>query len=246
MDVRVLLLGEAAITLEAQACADPALALRMLAVARWTLDERDAGRLDGVTDVMPSFRSLTVCFDPLRTDRDRLAARLAERVADDTVKSVAGRSWRVPACYDPRVAGDLEELAKTLGIGIDELVGMHSEGTYDVLVIGFLPGFPYLGPLPERLRLPRRATPHLRVPAGSVAVANQYTSIYPWESPGGWHLIGRTPLPLFDPVADPPSTLLAGDRVRFEPIAFDDYRELHAQAAAGTLDLAGFVTERDA
>ena len=241
MEVRVLPLGEAALTLEAQAEADPALALRMLAAARWALDERDAGRLDGVTDVMPSFRSLTVCFDPRRTDLARLTAHLEARIADDAAAPVTGRSWRLPTCYDPRVAGDLEAFAETLGLAVDEVIELHSGATYDVLVIGFLPGFPFMGPLPEPLRLPRRKTPHTRVPSGSVAVANRYTAVYPWASPGGWHLLGRTPLPLFDPAADPPSTLQAGDRVVFEPIGHDRYAELARAAGDGELDLASFA-----
>ena len=156
--------------------------------------EHAAGRLPGLIETMPTFRSLTVFFDPLRTGRAALLEALQplfERGA--SAATAASRRWRLPACYEGEAAPDLAETACTLGITPDDVVALHSGTEVVVYMLGFLPGFPFMGDLPERLRLPRRTEPRVRVPAGSVAIANALTVIYPWESPGGWHLLGALP-----------------------------------------------------
>ena len=147
-----------------------------------------------------------------------------------------GRHWRLPVCYEGEAAPDLAEVAATLGVDEAEVVALHSGTEYLVYMLGFLPGFPFMGDLPERLRLPRRSQPRVRVPAGSVAIATGLTAIYPWESPGGWHLLGRCPVPLFDARRASPSLLAAGDKVRFTPVSADECRALEAGLRSGDID----------
>jgi inhibitor of KinA len=190
-----------------------------------------AGALTGLIEAVPTFRSLTLLYDPLLTDRASLLAALRplfER--PQPAGTASGRRWRLPVCYEGEAGPDLEATALALGLSATELVERHSRSEYRVLMLGFLPGFPFLGELPAALRLPRRAEPRLRVPAGSVAIASSLTAIYPWESPGGWHLIGRCPVPLFDTGWPAPALLAPGDRVSFAPVSS---AELARLAAAG-------------
>jgi inhibitor of KinA len=129
----------------------------------------------------------------------------------------------VPVCYGGEWGPDLETIGRAHGLSADEVVSVHSGAEYLVSAVGFTPGFPYLSGLPERLHTPRRETPRTRVPAGSVAIGGAQTGIYPFETPGGWNLIGRTPWRLFNPHARPPTLLQVGDRVRFRPITSGEY-----------------------
>jgi len=178
-----------------------------------------------------------VFFDPLVTDRDAVLATLQPLIAAAEHGSTTdGRHWRLPVCYEGEAAPDLAEVAGAIGIGEDEVVALHSGAEYLVYMIGFLPGFPFMGDLPAPLRLPRRAQPRVRVPAGSVAIATGLTAIYPWESPGGWHLLGRCPVPLFDARRTSPSLLAAGDRVRFVPVSAQECRAIEAGLASAQID----------
>jgi KipI family sensor histidine kinase inhibitor len=186
---------------------------------------------------MPTFRSLTVFFDPLVTGRAALIDAMRPLFdAAEHAAPVAGRRWCLPVCYEGEAAPDLAETARAAGIGPDEVIALHSGTEFRVYMLGFLPGFPFMGDLPEVLRLPRRTEPRLRVPAGSVAIAGGQTAIYPWESPGGWHLLGRCPVRLFDVRRASPSLLAAGDRVRFAPVSTAEYRRLAAAEQAGEID----------
>ena len=199
-----------------------------------------AGRPAGVVETVPTFRSLLVHYDPLtisRADLERAIAGLLER---DAVATEAGRLWRVPVCYEGELAPDLGEVALLTGRAAEAVAALHRGTLYHVYMLGFLPGFPYLGDLPEALRLPRRADPRLRVPAGSIAIATALTAIYPYESPGGWHLIGATPLRFFDPARTPPALLAPGDAVRFEPIGADAFAAIRHAIASG-----GYEAETD-
>ena len=215
MSFRILDAGDAALTIEFGSIIDPALLAEVNALDAAVLRRKQAGELPGVIETMPTFRSLTVFFDPLVTDRDAVLATLQPLIAAAEHGSTTdGRHWRLPVCYEGEAAPDLAEVAGAIGIGEDEVVALHSGAEYLVYMIGFLPGFPFMGDLPAPLRLPRRAQPRVRVPAGSVAIATGLTAIYPWESPGGWHLLGRCPVPLFDARRTSPSLLAAGDRDR--------------------------------
>jgi KipI family sensor histidine kinase inhibitor len=175
----------------------------------------------GVHGVVPAYTAVAVHFDPLIADTEALARRMAELAARELAAPApdaasSGRLHVLPVRYD---GPDLATVAGRLGLAPAELARRHAERTYRVLFLGFVPGFGYLGPLDPSLALPRRAEPRRRVPAGSVAIAGEQTAVYPVETPGGWHLIGRTETVLFDPGRDPPNLLAAGDRVRFEPVS---------------------------
>ena len=145
----------------------------------------------------------------------------------------ANRTWLIPACYDPPCGPDVTEVAGRCGLTPWQVTALHACVSYRVLMIGFLPGFPYVGDLPPPLRLPRRTSPRSRVPAGSIAIATTMSVIYPHESPGGWHIIARTPLRLFDASRKEPSMLAPGDEVRFTPITGRDFETMTAKVENG-------------
>lgn len=179
---------------------------------------RSAG-LVGVMDVVPAYASLAVHYDASAVSANEMTSRLREIVRaplPDEPEHAAGALVAIPVRYD---GPDLAAVAETTGLTPAEVIARHSAVEYYVYMMGFAPGFAYLGDLDPALRLPRREVPRARVPPGSVAIAGSQTAVYPHETPGGWHLIGTTDLLMFDPRRDPPALLRAGDRVRFEPVA---------------------------
>jgi inhibitor of KinA len=187
----------------------------------------------GVLDAVPSFCTLALHFDPVVVARGGASwvldvrarlARLVEGMAlDAPAAATRAREVALPVCYEPRYAPDLEHVAEQVGMDPGELVRRHCGRPYRVYLLGFSPGFPYLGGLDPALSVPRRAVPRIEVPAGSVAIGGAQTGIYPATTPGGWHLIGRTPVRLFDANSQPYSALQAGDVLRFEPISAADF-----------------------
>jgi len=177
-----------------------------------------------IVDLVPGWTTLLLHFDLLRTDHLRLAARLEPLLEDwRTLARVprSGRLHEIPIWY---AGEDLPAVARACGLDEAEVIARHSAVEYRVGAIGFAPGFAYLGELDARLALPRRADPRTRVPAGSLAIAERQTAVYPQASPGGWHLIGRCPRRLFDAAAEPPCPLAVGDRVRFFAVDEATYR----------------------
>lgn len=234
---RLLALADGALVVELGAAIDRGLLGEVSALEAAVRAELEAGRLAGVLELVPSYRSLAILYDPLRTTRAELV-RSVEPLLASRGGSLrrSGRSWRLPVHYGGDHGPDLAHVASACGLGPDQVPALHAGPEYAVYVLGFLPGFAFMGDVPGVLRLPRRADPRTRVPAGSVAIAGQQTAIYPCESPGGWHLLGRCPVPLFDPRRDPPALLAPGDRVAFEPVPAERFRELEADLAAGRLD----------
>lgn len=174
--------------------------------------------LRGVTNVHPAYASILVDFDPLATghlELQRQAEQLFART--DRSASIEPRTVEIPVVYGGEDGPDLEQVAALNGHTAEEVIAIHSGAEYLVHFLGFSPGFPYLGGMPESIATPRLETPRRRVPAGSVAIGGRQTGVYPMASPGGWRIIGRTPLRLFDPEADPPALLRMGDHVRFVP-----------------------------
>lgn len=227
--VRVTPLGDGAVLLTLAERLD--LAANALA-RRVALDIR-ARELSWVMDVVPALVTVAVHFDA-RTTREaaerratleRLLLESAERSRGaDAVPPV--RTVEIPVCYEPPFALDLPEVAAHTGLTPDEVVAVHVASPHRVLMIGFAPGQPYLGGLDARLAIPRRSVPRHRVEAGSVAIANAQTSIYPFATPGGWNVIGRTPLALFDAMREPASLLEPGDAVVFVPICATDFERM--------------------
>jgi inhibitor of KinA len=192
----------------------------------------------GIVETVPTFRSLMVHYDPLATSRVELEDAIRGLVGRGEQPKRAARLWHVPICYQGAFAPDLPEVAARLGLSPAEVVGLHGATRYHVYMLGFLPGFPYLGDLPQRLALPRRADPRLSVPAGSVSIALTLTAIYPCRSPGGWHLIGTTPIRLFDPARPQPALLTPGDGVLFEPITPARFAAIREAVMAGGYEVA--------
>lgn len=167
---------------------------------------------EGVLELIPGMNNLTLVFDPLRTAAAELEAAAHLLWAEPPRRRALGRRVDIPVRYD---GPDLGDVAAHCGLSVDEVVERHSAADYVVYFLGFQPGFAYLGGLDERLHTPRRAEPRLAVPAGSVGIGGAQTGIYPLATPGGWQLIGRAEMALFDPQAEPPTLLAPGDRVRF-------------------------------
>ena len=184
-----------------------------------------AARIPGVIEIAPAFTTLGVFFDPGRGDG--LHAAIADALQANSPKRLpAARTINVPVCYDDEFALDLPEIAARCGVSPAEVIRLHAGASYRVACVGFTPGFPYLSGLPDRLATPRRSTPRSAVPAGSVAIGGTQTGIYPHRSPGGWNIIGRTPLRLFDPRDEPPALFAIGDAVRFRGITRAEFDEL--------------------
>lgn len=196
-----------------------------------------AAAVAGVIELVPTFRSLMVHYDPSVLPNAELKARLLPMIEGLEPAERSGRLWRIPACYDPSVGPDIAELAGEIRLSPSEIAERHCATIYQVYMIGFLPGFPYMGDVPPELQFPRKQNPRVAVPRGSIAIATTLTAIYPLESPGGWHLIGRTPVPLWDLSNNPPTLLAAGDRVAFEPISLSEYESVLARAQAGDFRL---------
>jgi inhibitor of KinA len=230
MTVRFLPSGDTALVVEFGDRIDRALNARVL---RLNAAVR-AACLPGVVETLPTFRSLMVHYDPLQTASAALVKSI-ERLLDEGVAQCREvKRWRIPACYESQHGPDLAEVAERAGLSTGEVIRLHSETEYLVYMVGFSPGFPYMGDAPQPLALPRRTDPRVRVPAGSVAIAAGMTSVYPVESPGGWHLIGATPARLFDLSWEVPALLKAGDSVRFEPVDASDYDSIRAAVTAGS------------
>ncbi len=212
-DWRIRPAGDAAIALEFEARIDPAVNARVTAAA-----ERVAtARLRGVRDVVPSYHSVTVYVDPLRADAARVWAAL-EEAASAPPAADAAREVVIPVRYGGAAGPDLEEVAAFAGCPADEVVRRHAATPYRVYMVGYLHGFAYLGTVDPRIAMPRRPIPRLAVPAGSVGIAGGQTGVYPTVAPGGWRLIGRTTVRMFDAERHPPGLVGPGDRVRFEPL----------------------------
>ncbi|HVY04343.1 MAG TPA: 5-oxoprolinase subunit PxpB [Burkholderiales bacterium] len=221
-------MGDRAIVVEFGDRMDVALSAHIAALAQRLRDSRPIG----VRDIVPAYTTLTLHYDPAAVGAgsspyEALAETIGSWIERQPAgASIEGRTVEIPVCYGGAFGEDLEPLARTRGLSVDEAIAIHSETTYYVHLLGFVPGFAYLGGLDARLSMPRRQTPRPRVPAGSVAIANEQTAVYPLETPGGWQVIGRTPLQLFRPDAMPPSVLNAGDAVRFVPISAQRFASL--------------------
>lgn len=229
MDVRYLPAGDTALVVEFGDNIDRAVNDRVLALS----DLIRASALDGVIEIVPTFRSLMIHYNPLATGAAHLTGWIREHVGGIERRPASGRLWRVPACYAPDCAPDLDAVAAATKLTAAEVVEQHRRTRFHVYMIGFLPGFPYMGGLPEALHLPRRSDPRVRVPAGSIAIAMAMTGIYPVESPGGWHLIASTAVRLFDAGRSRPALLAAGDAVFFEPVTAAEHQRIQAAVAAG-------------
>ena len=181
--------------------------------------------------MVPALCGIAVHFDPFHPELPASVLEYFQALLEEAFKSASkfedsGRVVDVPVCYDPEFALDLEEVCSLTRVPKQDIQKIHAKSKHFVLMVGFSPGQPYIGGLDAKLSVPRRATPRTVMPAGSVAIANAQTAVYPYETPGGWSIIGRTPLRVFDPAREPASLFAPGDKVRFTPITRAEFERL--------------------
>ena len=214
-------LGDSALIVDfADECSDRE---RLLSHALSAATALEHAKIPGVVEVTSSYESVAIFFDPTRIEPD-IEEKIRALVASAGVRAAKRRRRiEIPVCYDDEFALDLARVASQTFLTGDAIIALHSSSEYTVACVGFVPGFPFLAGLSEKLRVPRLESPRTKVPAGSVAIANAQAGIYPFESPGGWNVIGRTPLHLFDANAQSPALLQPGDRVRFRRITRQEF-----------------------
>ena len=194
----------------------------------------DQKAVPGVVETVPTYRALQVYYDPTVVGYEGLCRALAPLVEQAGATAMPpSREVELPCCYGGELGPDLESAARRLALSTDELVRLHADASYLVYFIGFTPGLPYMTGAPERLTIPRLDTPRVKVPAGSVGIGGIQCCVYSVESPGGFWLLGRTPLRLYDPTAAEPILLKPGDRVRFRAVERPEFDGIAAQVAAG-------------
>ena len=217
--------GESVLIIEFEERIDPLVNATTIACA----ESIQAAAVAGVRDVVPTYRSVAVYFDPLRTDTDALLERITHEAETAGPGALVAREpLRIPVCYGGDLGPDLPQVAAFARMSADDVVQRHASATYRVFMLGFVPGFAYLGMVDPDIAMPRRATPRVRVPMGSVGIAGVQTGIYPAETPGGWQLIGQTPVRPFDPRRDDPFLMKAGDAVQFYAIERAEFDRLKA------------------
>lgn len=232
---RILTSGDSAVTVEFGNAIDPEINDQVYAFA----DTLTATEPEWLVDTVPTYRSVLIQYDPLLVSQQDVVDALGE-VADRLIDAQTGEISRTPKIYELPVAyggengPDLSSVAENAGMPVDDVIRIHSSTAYRVYMLGFSPGFPYLGGMDERIACPRLKTPRTRVPAGSVGIAESQTGVYPSASPGGWQLIGRTPVELFDAAKDPPSVLQPGHFVRFVPVSDEELARIESDIASGS------------
>jgi len=245
VSVRYLSCGDAAFTVEFGNEISPEINGRVMALHATIAKAREAGELPGVIETVPTMRSLMVAYDPLTASRADLQPRIDGLIARGLSAGVASRRVTLPCCYDdPEFAPDLAEVAERSKMTPEQVIGRHLASAFKVYVLGFMPGLAYVAGLDRSLYLPRRSQPRVRVPRSSVAIAMDMTTIYPFESPGGWHLIGRTPLWMFDKRRDQPVFLAPGDTLSFERIDRKTFDRIAREVEAGTFDWSPLVSQQ--
>ncbi|MDQ3694647.1 MAG: 5-oxoprolinase subunit PxpB [Chloroflexota bacterium] len=231
MPLTIRPLAESGLLVEFADVIEPAIVERVMALSAAIAATRPAG----LYDIVPSYRTILLAFDPVHTDGDTLA-HLVRRLAVDAAVSAApaARAVTIPVVYDGELGPDLADVATHTGLSPAAVCERHLAASYRVACMGFAPGFGFLVGLPPELATPRRQTPRTRVPAGSVAIGGAQTGVYPADLPGGWNIIGRTPVTLFDPRRDDPFLLQPGDAVRFQAIAAADFEAMAGHGASST------------
>jgi len=244
VSVRYLSCGDTAFTIEFGNEISPEINARVMALHAAIGRARTAGELAGLVETVPTMRSLMVTYDPLETSRHTLEPAIEGMIEHGLAADSAGRDVAIPCCYDdPEFAPDLAEVAERTGKPTEQVIANHLASAFKVYVLGFMPGLAYIAGLDPSLVLPRRAEPRVRVPRSSVAIAMDMTTIYPFDSPGGWHLIGRTPLRMFDQRREQPVFLAPGDRLTFQRIDRPTFDGISREVEAGSFDWATLIRE---
>lgn len=234
--VKLLPVGDAALLAEFGREVNSRINARVRALTDAVL----AADFEWLQDVVPAFASLLICFDKRRVAYVEVQAAVQALLADlPESTDEEKRVWLVPVCYEGEFAPDMADMERLCGLSRDEIVAIHSGRDYQIYMLGFLPGFPYLGGLDERIHAARLDSPRVRIEPGSVGIGGAQTGIYPCASPGGWRLIGKTPCVLYDPERDEPIVYQAGDYIRFYPISAAEFAELEPKKPAPQLLIGG-------
>jgi inhibitor of KinA len=231
LEYRVLPAGDTAIVVEFGDRIDRELSMAVLSLAQ----SLDAEKIAGIVETVPTFRSLMVHYEPLTLTAASLVVRIDEQMKKLQAREIVGhRVWNLPVCYDPRFAIDLDDVARRTSLSRHQIIERHCSPLYHVYMLGFLPGQAYLGEVAAELALDRRETPRAKVPAGSLAIAATMSCVFPLETPCGWHVIGRCPVPLWDH-ARGTALLAPADKVMFVPVSAREYESLATRASQGVL-----------
>jgi len=226
---KILPCGDSALTVEFGSVIDPDLNGMVLA-----LDEIVRARAPaGLLETVPTYRSLTIQFDPVETDYDALVGLLTEATKDLAPRNSVGRRWRVPVVYGGEYGSDLEEVAGIHGLTPNQVIEIHSSAVYRIYMIGFLPGFTYLGGLDKRIATSRRLHPRAKIPAGTIMIGGEQAGIAPMDMPSGWHNLGLTPVRPYAPERDPVFLFAAGDEIVFEPVDASRWEAMEKAVRAG-------------
>ena len=229
IDARVVAAGDSAWLIELPERIDAEVNARAIELAA----RLEAARIPGLTDLVVGYRTVMIYADPLADDAGRVPRMLEEMArARPAGGGIAGHLVELPVCYDGAFGPDLPDVAAFARCGVEEVIARHLAREYRVFMVGFVPGFAYMAAVDPSIAAPRRATPRLRVPAGAVATAAGQTGVYPSETPGGWHIIGRTPVKPYDPARAEPFLLRPGDRVRFRRISEGEFHRTSAWSTA--------------
>jgi KipI family sensor histidine kinase inhibitor len=242
VSVRYLSCGDTAFTVEFGNEISPQINGQVMALHAAIGGAKSAGQLAGVVETVPTMRSLMVTYDPMATSRAALQPEIDDLIARGLPASVKSRRVTIPCCYDGEdFAPDLGEVAERTKKTPQQVIESHLNSAFTVYVLGFMPGLAYIAGLEQALYLPRRSQPRVRVPRSTVAIAMDMTTIYPFESPGGWHLIGRTPLWMFDQRREQPVFLAPGDSLAFQRIDRNTFDRMAREVEAGTLDWSTLI-----
>lgn len=230
-NVKILTAGDSSLLIQYDSVIDPAVNARIAATVRLMREQH----IEGVVDIIPAFCSLLINYDPRVISYDEMRTRM-ERIL--SVEVAAGerkkKIYEIPVCYGGEFGPDLGTIAEHAGLSEQEVIDIHTSTDYLIYMLGFLPGFTYLGGLDERIHTPRLANPRVRIPAGSVGIGGSQTGIYPMDSPGGWQLMGMTPVRTYDPDREVPILVEAGDYIRFVQVDRAEYERIRAEVENGT------------
>ncbi len=221
--------GDAALLIQFEQKIEPRILAEVTEISR----RIDEAHIPGVLDRIPAYATLMIIYDPDRISFERLQKRIRDlQELPVQTESAAGREVHIPVLYGSPYPEDLKHVAMHAGLSEEEVIGIHTAGAYPVYMIGFLPGFPYLGNLDSRIHTPRRTRPRTAIRAGSVGIGGKQTGIYPLTSPGGWHIIGLTPVRLYDPSRSEPVLLRSGDTVHFHAVSQAEFESIEKSGGA--------------
>lgn len=230
-NVKIRTAGDSSLLIRFGDSIDPDINVRIAATVQLMKEQH----IEGVVDIIPAFCSLLINYDPRVISYDEMKTRMEKILSVEISAGVRKKKvYEIPVCYGGEFGPDLSTIAEHAGLSEQEVIDIHSSTDYLIYMLGFLPGFTYLGGLDERIHTPRLANPRIRIPAGSVGIGGSQTGIYPMDSPGGWQLIGMTPVKTYDPEREAPILVEAGDYIRFVPVDRAEYDRIKDEVEQGT------------